>query len=485
MRFAIWCAVSTESQAVPDKASLPYQEEVCKKTGIAKGWNDTSLIYIVAGQSRTGWVNLRDAEDEIPPLHNMLEDARMGRFDILILYDFNRLRDLSDLVAMALASYGVQIYSTSQPMEPSPLDKFTPYTSDSASMIRGMSQILSRWQIADLQRKFRMGVSKRVADGLYSLRFPYGYRHTVTGDRKSPLEVDPVVARLIVELKDRFLGGASFQKLADYASSTGIPTWNGYKTWEPSAIVRMITNPFYAGKVFFGRRRVLRDARQGTRIKLAINPDVEYLPGKQPSLWDWKTHQAILAELAERRSDPHLVRHAFSGLLFCSECKQVLWHQKGFWRCRQGTDHIRLRDPDMLRLVSAALVEALQNYEPSEQKKVVIKKIDTHELTKLETRRRRIQKGYEAEIYTAETAREKIQSIDTQIRELRDFETRALRMEQHRQALAGRVRQLSALLDRLPAWLAGDDPKTVNHLLLRLCRITITPKHRVRVRFQA
>jgi DNA invertase Pin-like site-specific DNA recombinase len=485
IRFALWAAVSTKPQAAKDKISLPDQIKRGRSAGQGRGWDETSGPFLAPGKSRTGYVDLTVAESEIPALREMLDAARNGLFDVLVVYDYNRLRDLADPVAKALQFYGVQIYSVNQPAEPVDPFKFNPYIADNEQMMRGMSQILSRWQIADLQRKFRMGVSKRVSDGRYGLRFPYGYRHTVSGDRKSPLETDPVVARLIVELKDRFLGGASFQKLADYATNTGIPTWNGYKTWEPSAIVKMISNPFYTGRVFFGRRRVLRDAREGTKIKLAYNLDVEYLPGKQPALWDWKTHQAILAELAERRNDPHLVRHAFSGLLSCSQCKQVLWHQKGFWRCRQGTDHIRMRDPDMLRLVSAALVEALKNYEPSEQKKAAIKKTNARELAELEVRRRRVQKGFEAEIYTAEAAREKIQSIDAQLREMRDVETRALRMEQHRQEMAGLVRQLSALLDRLPAWLAGDDPKTVNHLLIRLCRITITPKHRVRVRFNA
>lgn len=131
--------------------------------------------YSVPGESRTRYVNLRDAEEAIPPLHSMLEDAKAGRFDILVLWDYNRLRDLLDPVAKTLSNYGVQIYSINQPTEPLDPAEFNPYASDSESMMRGMSQIISRWQIADLRRKYRFGVRARVDHGLPSLKIPYGY----------------------------------------------------------------------------------------------------------------------------------------------------------------------------------------------------------------------------------------------------------------------------------------------------------------------
>ena len=56
----------------------------------------------------------------------MLNSAQRGDFNLLITYDYNRLRDLLDPVAKTLASYGVQIYSVSQPVEPLDAEGFNP-----------------------------------------------------------------------------------------------------------------------------------------------------------------------------------------------------------------------------------------------------------------------------------------------------------------------------------------------------------------------
>ena len=91
-KFSIWGAVSSEKQR--DNASLEEQETKGRSVGTSKGWEESAGPYIVPGESRTRWVNLIHAEQQIPELAQMLEDARMGRFDILVMYDYNRLRDL-------------------------------------------------------------------------------------------------------------------------------------------------------------------------------------------------------------------------------------------------------------------------------------------------------------------------------------------------------------------------------------------------------
>src|SRR5574337_811640 len=132
MRFAIWSTVSTDAQA--ENASLDEQIDKCRKIGAGKSWNESSGPYVVPGESRTRWVNLRDAEREIPSLAEMLDVGKRGEYDLLVMYDYNRLRDLLDPVAKTLASYGIQVFSVSQPVEPLAPKEFNPYASDSESM---------------------------------------------------------------------------------------------------------------------------------------------------------------------------------------------------------------------------------------------------------------------------------------------------------------------------------------------------------------
>ena len=91
-RYAIWCAVSTKAQAGSKKVSLDQQETSCRQEADKRGWDETAGPYIVPGESRTKWLNLRDAEDEIPQLREMLDDAKAGRYDVLVMYDMDRRR---------------------------------------------------------------------------------------------------------------------------------------------------------------------------------------------------------------------------------------------------------------------------------------------------------------------------------------------------------------------------------------------------------
>jgi hypothetical protein len=117
MRFAILTAVSSLTQAAEGKDSLPVQEESCRRAALSKAWVESSGPYVISGQPRTGYVNLSDAEREIPALAAMFNAARIGLFDVLVIYDYSRLRDLVSLVATSLADYNVQIYSLAQAID--------------------------------------------------------------------------------------------------------------------------------------------------------------------------------------------------------------------------------------------------------------------------------------------------------------------------------------------------------------------------------
>ena len=84
IRYAIWCAVSTAEQAAEEKFSLQTQEQVSRAAAEARGWQETSRPYIVPGESRTKFINLSDAEREIPALRQMLDDAKDGKFDVIV-----------------------------------------------------------------------------------------------------------------------------------------------------------------------------------------------------------------------------------------------------------------------------------------------------------------------------------------------------------------------------------------------------------------
>jgi DNA invertase Pin-like site-specific DNA recombinase len=482
MRYAIWTAVSTVKQTVGDKASLAEQEAKCRAVGDVRGWTETAGPFIVPGKSRTRWVNLRDAEMEIPALHEMLEAARTRRFDVLALYDYNRLRDLLDPVAKTLASYGIQIYSVNQPVEPLLPDEFNPYSNDSEQIMRGMSQIISRWQIADLRRKYRYGITARVQNGKYGINIPYGYAR---GAGDIPIVV-PSQAAAVIAMKDLFLQGVSTRNIIKYLNEH-FPTARGAKSWARETIVGMLMNKFYAGKVFFGETKTIRDPHNNTK-RVIKNPDPVIADGLHKPLYSWDEYQAILVEFERRANLPNSRVYPFSGLLVCSICGHKLYHfiTRDVWRCaytRNGgghTDHIKLPHRKALEIVPPALLKAVKTSGLSVQQPMFQSAIDNSTaIADLERQRKRIQDGFEMGIYSAIEAEEKIKDLDRRIAGLKN-QTEQNERQQARNRLREQNLQDALKRKNFADWIVKDDPKIVNSFLLFLFhQIVISPDHQV------
>jgi hypothetical protein len=373
IKYAVWSAVSKDHQAKPDKVSLGEQVAQAHQRAGERGWQPTNLEYIVPGESRTLYVNLRDAENEIPELKAMLDDAQAGKFNLLILYDYNRLRDLIDPVAKTLSAYGVQLYSVSQPADPIDPENYSAYASDSESIVRGMSQIISRSQISDIQRKNAYAMPKRITERGLPHRVPYGYIHVKNG----PPLVDPEKAKAVILIKDMMLSGNSLRQTCDALMEAGYAAPLGGKTWYAQTVQDIISNPFYAGEVAWLRTKVHRDPRTGKRTTQDTPGRVIQGKGAHVPLWTAEEHER-LAIVAARRDYTYIGRRAglFSGLLTCGTCgspmrsyntprvpgRQYVILERGSYCCRKGGVYCSaIKHVDLFNQVTAHLRESLEN----------------------------------------------------------------------------------------------------------------------------
>lgn len=486
IRFAIWTAVSTKKQASDDKASLTVQETKSRELGLSKGWLETAGPFVIPGESRSFYVNLSDAEKEISfidsagnptyPLRDMLDAAQAGRFDVLIFYSYDRLGDLANMVAQTLRFYGVQLLSVSQGVDPQPPESFDPYTSDAEANMRIMSQLTQQFRIADMRRKYRGGMEKRITEGLHSHRIPYGYRRPATQetDLKLIRRIIPVPdqnAHIVTEIKDLFLKGLSYYEIARALNEKNYTSPEG-AAWSHPTIKKIIANPYYAGKVFFGRYRTIRDTRLSKKTRIVTNPNPTLTDGKHIPLYSWETYLAIQDEIKRRESLPHNNRHAFSALLSCSICGKNLLHNKGAWRCKF---HVSLDDDFANAIIPPALQKALLDVNPAPHTPpapVSVKdKLAT--LKDLARQRRRIQEGYESGIYNATEAEAKIKKIDTQVRELKEESELTAHKQIARQQFINTIEAARKTLKDLPKYIRATDPKKANLQLHRLFRTVI------------
>jgi DNA invertase Pin-like site-specific DNA recombinase len=478
MRFAIWTAVSTLAQAADEKDSLAEQERKCRQVATGKGWKETAGPFIIPGESRTRWVNLRDAEMEIPVLRQMLESAKAGNFDILILWDYNRLRDLLDPVAKTLAAYGVQIYSANQPVDPLPPEEFNPYASDSASMMQGMSQIISRWQNSDLRRKYLFGIPSRVRKGLYGLKIPYGYMKPPgrENDKNVVPIPHPVQSRVVIEIKDMFIAGISYRRIQDHLNAMQYPTATGVP-WARTTIIKMLQNPFYAGKVFFGRNKTLRDPRFGT-IKVIRNRTPMLADGKQEPLYSWTDYEKIRLQFEHRGRFDFSHAYPFTGLLVCSVCGGKVRHRNDYWQCKSNLC-VKIRHLKALEIIPPRIQDALQSAELNPEPPP--DPADTSaQIQELERQRKRVQQLAEREIYSPDEAQDRMKAIRAKMEEIQDSNNQHLRENVERELFYSSLSTLRGL--RIAECIRDDDPETVNPILqILISRIIISPEYDITV----
>ena len=494
MRFAIWCAVSSKAQAEDGKVSLSEQEARCRTSATSKGWSEAAGPFIVPGESRTRWVNLRDAEESIPALKDMLNQAQRGAFDLLLLYDYTRLRELLDPVAKTLGAYGVQLYSLSQPVDPVPPDQYDPASTETASTMQFVSGFTSRAEISAIRRRYRLGMPRRVTEkGLPPSRIPYGYRKP-PGRELDPNAVpvaDPVKAPIVIQIKDLFLSGQSLWQVAHHLTAQAIPTPSGGTRWTDVITRHIMTNRFYCGEIHFGLTRRATDPRTGF-VKFVLNPPSRLIvgQGKHIPLWDKGTQRRIDDEFKRRgRKYTGKRTHRLSNLLYCGVCgSRVYCMYNGYateykrrWVCITDRAHVNLLDSLLSPRVAEQLARDLKNFEdlqlPAPGPQSPTPDSLTAAITELKARRSRLIDAYESGVLSLTEYTNRVSSLDTRLNENENkLSNSGDTLARHRERLA-LIDGLTGILEQVPGYLLHAPEQEVNTQLCQILeRITVTPQ---------
>jgi hypothetical protein len=493
IRYALWAAVSSKPQAAKDKLSLDEQIKAGRLLAQARGWTETAGPFLVPGQSRTRWINLSDAARAIPALEALIQSARRREFDVLIAWDLTRFRDLQKPISMLLQDFRIQLYSIASPVEIVEPAIYDPRENDSAEILQDANAMASRVETKLRQRRWRIGIRGRVESGLHYSRRPFGYRKPAGQqfDKKAVLEPDPHQARLLIQVKDRFLAGQSLWQLAAFMDASGVPAPQGGR-WMQQTVKRILVNSFYAGFVMFGATRAQRDRLAGRTVTLPADPaNLIHIRGRHAPLWDEATHDRILAEL-RRRGRPFTGKssHALSQLLRCAVCGTTLYADsrtsapgKVYWRCpshirpKDGKRHGYIRDDVVMSSLAGKLGAAVRSARSLELPAPADHRPELRaEQADLLARRRRWTDAFEAGTLSAEDFADRIRTLGDRLAAVRrDLEQAAEQVStrQHRRTL---LEQLARAADEIPGYLRDADPQEVNAGLHEILEcVTVAP----------
>lgn len=342
-------------QSVTADELIDDQIARCRDLASAKGFE---VVEVYRDNNVSGY----KARDVGTAFSRMLDDARAGRFDVLIVRKLDRLgRSLSALEAFSAARVAVVT-----------IDENIDLTTVNGRLMANLLTSVARAEVEiKAERRVNANTARRQREGGAALptsgRVPYGYRWIPTSERPdggdayaldgetgatgTPAEKDDNRAADVREVYDAFLAGVPLGSIARDLNAKGRRTKATKRhpagvPFTPTTLRRMLMSPYYAA------RMPLEAAETYDQRALNLGNTT---PGRWPAIVspeEWLEAKARL-EHPERKTSPGPTRRwLLSGLAVCGTegCGRPIRAGGGergvhSYRCASMAHFMRLGDP--------------------------------------------------------------------------------------------------------------------------------------------
>jgi len=296
-------------QSVAEPEGIARQVEACRKLA-------ESRDYLVVETYSDDAVSGYKARGDGTAFARMLEDARAGLFDVLIVRKLDRLgRSLSALEALNAAR--VQVVTTDGELD---------LTSVNGRLIANVLTSVARAESeTKAERRVFANADRRTKGVPTSGRVPYGYLWVPTAERGpkgTAYVLDGERAPDVRRIYDEFLAGVPLGSIARDLTLSGrrtLPTKRHPEgvPFTPTTLRRMLMSPYYAALLPLPRedgapydqRDITRDSCVEGAWPAIVTPD------------EWAEAKTRL-EHPERKTSPGPTRKwLLSGIALCGVCK--------------------------------------------------------------------------------------------------------------------------------------------------------------------
>lgn len=254
-----------------------------------------SIVDVYEDRALTG------TNDKRPGFQKMIQDAKKGLWDYVIVYTLDRFaRDRYDsaVYKRQLKDAGVKVLSAMENISDDPTGILM------ESLLEGLAEYYSK----ELSQKIRRGMSDNASKCMVNGSLPLGFVRGPDGR----YAIDEAEAEIVREVYRRVKDGDRLCEIIDDMNERGIRTKKG-KAWNKSSFNKLLTNERYAGVYIYGDVRI---------------------PGGVPRIVDQKVFDAVQNRLRtksnpRRSSAPQRRRredsvYLLTGKLFCGHCKSPM-----------------------------------------------------------------------------------------------------------------------------------------------------------------
>jgi site-specific DNA recombinase len=323
MQVAAYARVSTQRQV--QAQTTEQQLDRLHAHAAAQGWA-LAPEHVFRDDGHSG-ASLRR-----PGLDRLRDAAASARLDRVLITAPDRLaRNYVHQVLLVeeLQKHGAEVDFLDRPMSRDPHDQLL-------LQIRGAVAEYERTLITERMRRGRLR-KLRAGTLLPWTRPPYGYRLDPERPRDpAGVRLDEAEAAVVRDLFARFADeGAAVTALVQRLHRLGIRSPRGHRTWSPSALRGVLSNPIYLGQVFANRLRT----RPAERRRSALLPIGRGEGGKRvadPA--EWIAVAPVPAIIGQERFDRAQERLSYNqrmarrnnrvhqyllrGLVSCGRCRR-------------------------------------------------------------------------------------------------------------------------------------------------------------------
>ena len=345
-KVGIYCRLSVDDASNSAKAknyipadesvSIENQYELLSKFVMLNGWTEVKS-YRDDGYSGGNF--------QRPGFLEMLEDARHGLINLILVKDLSRLgRDFVEVgryTDVIFPSLGCRFVSV--------LDCLGT-EGDNTDMLHFRS-LMNDYHLKDLSGKIKSVLHAKMRSGQYIAAYaPYGYRKSA--EDRHQLVIDEEAAAVVRRMFELRRGGMAYGKIAAVLNSEGIlsPRWYWVKRygngsfkyanlWMYATVKNILTNEVYTGNLIQNQTGS-RSYKDSTMI---YKPESEWIRHEEAheaiiSPEVWAAVQEVNRERALISANNALPKpFLFTGKLVCADCKAPLQGNRETQRRKNGT----------------------------------------------------------------------------------------------------------------------------------------------------
>ena len=287
--------------------------------------NDLELVdeYIDDGISGTTFNR--------PSVQRLLEDAKNGRIDTIIVKDLSRFGRNYIEVGMYLdyifPSYGIRFIALTDNIDTADKDS-------SAMEMMPIMNVFNEWHAANTSKKIRSVFEMKAKMGIYMTTYAaYGYKKG-EGERRLPI-FDEAVSGNVHRIFEMRASGLGPRKIAAIFTREGIDNpmyyrhkvygakiYKGVKNiWSPQTVKQILGNPIYRGHLAQLRQTTI-SYKNKKNVKRAQDEWV-IIENSHPAIIEqelWDKVREVDASVSRGKITKQGVVKPLSGLIYCPEC---------------------------------------------------------------------------------------------------------------------------------------------------------------------